>query len=434
MLVRAQALAERLRASLFFVPMAFVVAGVVLGLVLVEVDQELIESPGDLPFVLTSTVDSSRAVLGTIASATITVAGIAFSISLLVIQLASSQYSPRVVHGLLRDRFSKRVMGVVVGTFTYCLIVLRSVRGPLEEDGTPVIPNLSVTIAVVFGVVAILSIVAFIDHSAHAMDVSRLLGDASERGVRNARRIWRDEARSEPEAPLAEPPADHLVVTHATGGWVQHIALDAVVGVAPPGGTVRLETEVGRYAVVGTPLCAVWPVPDDVDEACERARDAVVTGASRTAEQDVGYAVRQLADVALRALSPSVNDPTTAQDAMFNAASVLGELLERRPPPLVTSSDGERSLVRPERLDHADVIAIAFDEVRHAAAGMPAVAVYLLEVLHLLDQRAGSDPGVHEALAHQAALIRAAARRADLLPEDVRRVEEAHDRRFGEPG
>ena len=98
----------------------------------------------ELPLGLTSTVDSARAVLSTIAGATITFAGIAFSVSLLIIQLASSQYSPRVVHTLFRDPFNRRVMGLVVGTFTYCVIVLRSVRSPLEQGGQPIIPNLSV--------------------------------------------------------------------------------------------------------------------------------------------------------------------------------------------------------------------------------------------------------------------------------------------------
>jgi uncharacterized membrane protein len=410
-----------------------VAAGIALGVVMVEVDKLLVENPGELPFVLTSTVDSARSVLGTIASATITVAGLAFSVSLLVIQLASSQYSPRIVHGLLRDPFSKRVMGIVVGTFTYCLFVLRAVRGPLEEQGTPVIPNLSVALAVVLGVVAILAIIAFIDHSAHSMDVSRILSRATAEGVTTARDLWDEPGPRTPVGEVPDPPEDHLVVTHRDDGWIQHVDLDAVARTAPEGGTVRLETETGRYAVAGTPLCVVWPVPDDVDAACERARNALVVGSSRTAKQDVGYGVRQLADVALRALSPGINDPTTAQDAMFHLATVVGELLTRQPAPLVTATAGDRILVRPERTTHTDVVSLAFDEVRLSATGMPTVAIYLLEVLQLLDERAGHQAEVHDALLGQAALIRAGVDSADLLPADAARIRDAHDRRFGAP-
>lgn len=435
--VRLASLSERLRNSLFVVPMAFVVAAVVLGALAVQLDQRLVEATAELPFGLSSTVDSARAILGTIASATITFAGIAFSISLLVIQLASSQYSPRVVHGLLRDPFTKRIMGVVVGTFTYCLVVLRAVRGPLEDDGAPVIPSISVGIALVLGVISILAIIAFINHSAHSMDVSRILARATADGVAAADRLWHDEPQtgSDPER-LPEAPPDHLLVTHDADGWVRDIDFHGVAAGAPPAGTVRFETEVGRYAVAGTPLCRIWPRPEDPERACRKARAGVVTGDSRTVEQDVGYAVRQLADVALRALSPGINDPTTAQDAIFHLGSVLRELLARHPPRLVTPADEDRIVVRPERLGHVEVTRIAFDEVRLAAAGMPTVCVYLLEVLHLLEQSVDGDPRSSEvvgAIRQQAALIRAGIEHADLGAHDADRIRDAHDRRFGPP-
>ena len=436
MLVRLRSLSERLRGSLFLVPMTYVVGGLLLGLLAVQVDRNLVDTNADLPFGLTSTVDSARAILETVGGATITFAGIAFSISLLVIQLASSQYSPRVVHGLLRDPFTKQVMGIVVGTFTYCLVVLRSVRGPLEEGGDPVIPNISVALAVLLGVVAIMAIIAFIDHSAHSMDVSRILSRATADATSAARRLWPEEpdAGSDPDR-LPDPPAGALVVTHADDGWVKYIDIPAVARVAPPGGTVRLETEVGRYAIEGTPLCTVWPRPDDVDDATERARDAVVSGRSRTVEQDVAYGVRQLADVALRALSPGINDPTTAQDAVFHLGSVLHELLIRHPPRSVSPQDDDRTLERPERQGHLDVISLAFDEVRLAATGLPTVCIYLLEVLRLLLDSLpdGASSPAGDAIRRQAALIRASVDHADLGAHDADRVRDAHDRRFGPP-
>jgi uncharacterized membrane protein len=435
--VRLASLSERLRNSLFFVPMAYVAAAVLLGVLAVELDQRVVEGTTDLPFGLASTVDSARAILGTVASATITFAGIAFSISLLVIQLASSQYSPRVVHGLLRDPFTKQIMGVVVGTFTYCLVVLRAVRGPLEDDGDAVVPSISVALALLLGVVSILAIIAFINHSAQTMDVSRILARAAKDGLAVAERLWDEEpeAGSDPER-VPEAPDDHLLVTHADDGWVRDIDFDGLVATAPPGGTVRLEIEVGRYAVAGTPLCRIWPRPEDPERSCEAARAAIVTGNSRTVEQDVSYAVRQLADVALRALSPSINDPTTAQDAVFHLGSVLRALLVRHPPRLATPMPGDRLLLRPERPDHVELIGLAFDEVRLAATGMPTMCVYLLELLHLLEEAVDVDrldPEAFAAIRRQAALIRASADRTDLLAHDADHIRDAHDRRFGPP-
>src|SRR5665811_2460524 len=127
-LVRLKRTQDRLRSSLFFVPMLFVIGGGAGGELMLLADRSI----NNVPDRLTATVDSARSVLSVIAGATLTFAGVAFSVSLLLISLASSQYSPRVVHGLFRDPFNKRIMGIVIGTFMYCLIVLRSVRGPFE--------------------------------------------------------------------------------------------------------------------------------------------------------------------------------------------------------------------------------------------------------------------------------------------------------------
>ncbi len=435
MLARLQTLSERLQGSLFFVPMTFIAVGVALGLLGVEADARITADDIALPFTLTSTVDSARTVLGVVASATISFAGIAFSISLLVIQLASSQYSPRIVHGLLSDKLTKRTMGIVLGTFTYCLMVMRSVRGPLEDDGQAVIPNLSVGVGVLLGVISILSIVAFIDHSARSMDISRILYRATNDAMASTRELWTETGpHLDQEPTLPEPPADHLVVDLDTDGWIQQLVLDSLCLAVEPGGTVRLDTEVGRYAIAGTPLCVLWPVPQDREAAIERARGAVTTGTSRTTEQDVAYGVRQLADVALRALSPGVNDPTTAQDALFHMGSVLREVLVRVPPPVVMSMPDDRVLLRPQRTGHVDLINLGFNEVRIAAIGLPTVCIYVLEVLHLLAQVVGDgDPQAQAALRRQAALVRSDAERGDSNAHDADRIRDAHDRRFGSP-
>lgn len=436
MLVRASALAERLRSSLFFVPMAFVVAALVLGIAGLEVDTRLTESDTGLPNGLTSTVDSARAVLTTVAGATITVAGIAFSVSLLLIQQASSQYSPRVIHGFFRDPFNKRVMGVVVGTFTYCLVVLRSVRGPLEQDGSPVIPNLSVAVAVAMGVVSILAIIAFISHSAHAMDVSKILQDVSDSARERAVRLWPEPdeggGSSRDDAERSGGHESGLRVDLDDSGWIQQIDFDGLAAAAGPGSTVHLDVAVGRYAVPGTPLGTIVPEPEDRDRAVDRVRRSLVIGDSRTAQQDVGYGVRQLADVALKALSPGVNDPTTAQDAIFHLGGVVLELLHRDPPPTHRQVGDDCVVVVREELTHDDIVGLAFDEIRLASVGMPTVCIYLLEVLDLLSESLRERPAsVIEPLREQAALIRDGARNADLLPHDHRRVEDAVASRFG---
>lgn len=434
MSLHLSALLERLRASLFFVPTLFVLAGGALGMAMVEVDAALDDEAANLPLIFTSTVESAREILSVVASATITVAGVAFSISLLVIQQASSQYSPRVVHSLFRDPFNRRVMGVALGTFAYALMVLRAVRSPLEEGGEAVVPNLSVAVAVVLGVTAILAIVAFIDHNAHTMEVSQILHRVTTDATAQIERTWPDQDAPREVSPARVPAGPGHPVTLQQSGWIQQVSSRRLLELVPEGGTVRLETRAGRYAIEGTVLCTIWPHPDDPGATEDDAAGAVEIGATRTMQQDPSYGLRQLADVALVALSPGVNDPTTAQDAIFHLAGVLRTLLQREQPPEVEFDDHGRQLIHGEPPTFEDLVGLAFDEIRRAAAELPAVAIYLLEALHLVEQ---SLPERHRSLApvlhRQAELVVAGAARAQLLPSDLADVRRVHAERFARP-
>ncbi len=431
MVIRLRKLQDQLRSSLFFVPMLFVLLAVVVGEGMLFLDSRV----EGIPVRFTATVDSARSVLSVVASATLAFAGIAFSVSLLLISLSSSQYSPRVVHGLFRDPFNKRVMGIVIGTFTYSLVVLRAVRGPLEESGESVVPSISILVALVLGVFSVLAIIAFISHSAHSMDVSKILHDVTDDALAQVRVSW-PEATSgndeDSEMDLEPPSGDGFVVTFDRQGWIQQIDQEAMLGTLEPGAHMLLQTVPGRYAIPGTPLGTIWPAPADEEAACRKARKAVVVSEARTMQQDVSYGVRQLADVALKALSPGINDPTTAQDALFHLSAVMRELLVRTPPPRRREGGDDRVLVFSEAITPDELIGLAFDEVRIAAAGQPTVQIYLLEILRLLSS--SLDESRHgEALAalrSEADLVLAIGERADLPDDDLNRVRAAHRSRF----
>jgi uncharacterized membrane protein len=159
--------------------------------------------------------------------------------------------------------------------------------------------------------------------------------------------------------------------------------------------------------------------------------DAVALGDTRTMQQDASFALRQLADVALKALSPGINDPTTAQDAIFHLAAVLEAMLVRDPPPSVNVHDG-RTVVLAQQPTHDDLVRLSFDEIRRAAANQPTVCVYLLESLSLLHEVV-ADAGLShrgDALAHQAQMVLDEARSAELITADLALVQSAFDRRF----
>lgn len=420
-------LKDWIRGSLFFVPMSCVAGAVVIAQLGLELDGRV----GDLPDRLRSTVDSGRAVLSVTASATLGFAAIAFSVSLLLLSMASSQYSPRVVHGLFRDGFNKRVMGVVIGTFTYCLVVMRAVRGPLEESGTTVVPSLSVLLAVVLGITSILAIVAFISHSAHLMDVSRILHRVTEEALLNMKRVAPDET---PNRVVAQVPPTRagLQVMSVAHGWLQQIDHAALLAILQPAGRLRLETVAGRYAIQGTPLCTIWPKPADVDATTAAVCAAIRIGPSRTMEQDMSYGVRQLADVVLKALSPGINDPTTAQDALFHLGVVVRALLIRAPAAGQFVGEDDRVVLEPEAMTDEELIGLAFDEIRVAAVGQPTVHIYVLELLHLLAASLESSDREQAlvALRRQAALVVVASDVSATPEADRERVRAAHRKRF----
>ncbi len=435
MRLRMSALVERLRSSLFFVPMIAVFVAAVMGFVSLAVDRKMGSKMADLPIGFTSTVESARTLLGVIAGATISFAGIAFSVSLLIIQLASSQYSPRVVHTLFRDPFNKRVMALAVGTFTYCVVVLRSVRSALEPGGDPVIPNLSVAVAVVLGIATILAIVAFINHSAHSMDVSEILHRIRREATEQIRAEW---IPADPNTDLSLLPdaartALSTVIRVDRSGWVQQIDTDALLACVPDGVTLTVETYAGRFAIEGTRFCSMSPsITDEDRDAVERAMLAAVSiGDTRTMQQDVSFGLRQLADVAVKALSPGINDPTTAQDAIFHTAAVLSELL-RHDPPAPVRTKGNRTIVMAEQPTHDELIHLAFDETRRAGAGHPTVCEYLLvSIASLVESLEAASLGERTlGLRRQARLVVDGCGAANLLDDDIDMVRQTYRDRF----
>jgi uncharacterized membrane protein len=368
-------------------------------------------------------------VLSTVAGATITVAGIAFSVSLLVIQQASSQYSPRVLSGLFRDPFNKRVIGITVGTFTYCLVVLRAVHRGLGNDG-PSVPNVAVALGVLLGIVSILSVIGFISHNAHSMEVSQILHVLTDDAVASidANASW------EPLEPVADadplPPTEPRHACARESGWVQLVDHRGLLTGVPEGTTVQMEVEPGDFVAPGTPLCRVWPGAETDDDELERTVIASVRiGPTRTLRQDPTYGMRQLADVGLRALSPGVNDPTTAGDAIFHLATVVRAWLASPARPAELRFEGRRLHRRPDPSPD-ELLTEVFGELRRAAATQPRVCEYLVEALGAIgtalpDQRRAE---VHHALRDQAASVVAACAANDPAPADLARLRATFER------
>ncbi len=425
MLQRLRLRIERARTSLFFVPAVFVLLAVSAGIAMLRVDGYLSARDIRLPAFLESTPESARSLLSTIASATITVAGVIFAITLVSIQLASSQFSPRVIPGFLRESRQQRVMGLAVGTFTYSLVVLRAIRGATEL-GTPFVPHASSAVALVLAIATILSLIAFLDSSARTMQVGNIIDRLTEQTTQRIRELYPFEAGETPASKLNQAPrpsgAGHTVRAKESG-WVCHIDTDTLLRLIPPSGTMRLDVRNGSFVAAGQVLGTVWPEPDDALAFDASVGGTLVLGASRIMLRDVAFGIRQLVDIGLRALSPGINDPTTAYDVIVHLGVIVRELLWRDLAPVIRTVDGRR-LVAASDLSHDDYVSRAFDQIRHAGAEQSAITATLMRTLGAIASDLDRDRLGNRAAAvrRQGTLTLASYEKSRPLPDDLARI------------
>jgi uncharacterized membrane protein len=378
--LRAAAAAYRFRESLFALPALIVLGGVLLSELAAAADRSL-DGRTAVPLTLDMNANAAIWLLATVAGAMITTAGVVFSLTVVSLQLASSQFSPRVMRSFIRDRLSQVVIGLLVATFVYSVLTLRHVSGEETEPA----PRVALTLAVVLAVATVILIVAHLDHLARGLQVGQVARAISAEGERVIAALA-DEVRHEHAAPTSRAPGSGTwtPVPAPRDGWVTRAPSDLLFAAVPPGTTVRLETRVGAYIHEGEPLVTLCPPPTDLGGVTRNVAAAVLISDGRTMQQDVDFAVRQLVDIGLRALSSAVNDPTTAVEVTLRLGSLLRKLLTTEPPAAVVEGSDGRLLLRPWELTHEEYVAHAFDQLRQCAPPQPQVAAALLRVLHML--------------------------------------------------
>ena len=417
--------AERLRQSFWLIPACGMTLGLVSGFGLVELDYRLGVNPGVFTFV---DLQSARAVLETIATVTVSVAGLAFSVTVVALQLASQQLSPRVLRTFQGDRLSQAVLAVLLGTFGYALMVLAK----LTERG---VPALSVTVAIVGAVAAFGLFVAFIHHIVVSLKASTILKRISRDGREAVERRWPSEVGADPDDASAAEAAAHgrmlgppvAVVRSQRAGFVSGVHGNGLMALAADQDLlIEQRAALGRFLFSGSEVARVWGGPDGAHDVADRVIGCFELNDERSLAVDVAYPVRQLADVALRALSPSLNDPTTAE----NAIDSMGELLvqfARAPGPAsirVDEAGVPRMITIVPGLD--DLVRVGFEQVRVSAANQPVFARHVMHVLGAVAREARAQGLPLEEIRRQAELLRDAPQGVVPNHEDARAVREAY--------
>ncbi|MEO6786354.1 MAG: DUF2254 domain-containing protein [Chthoniobacteraceae bacterium] len=400
-----------LRSSLWFVPGLLVLVAVGLALGLVQLDlvyADALRAKAWKPL-FNASAEGARGMLTAIASSMITVAAMAFSITIVTLSLASTQYTPRILRNFMRDRANQFVLGIFVAIFTYCLIVLRTIRSGSERDGTAFVPLLSVALGMLLALLSIGCLIFFIHHVAASIQASYILQVITGETLTAIEVLFPEKADADGESAQAAQARRecewHPVASHANG-YIQHLDSAALLRFACEHDTVLLiEREPGDFALEGAPLvCASCPL-DDAAAAALRAHFAI--GDFRTVDQDAGFGIRQIVDIALKALSPGVNDTSTAVSCLDYLSAILCRLATRRLEPAFCENDGELRVITPAP-DFGALVARCLDEIRLSAAGNVTI---LLKMLGVLQRVAGATRSTtrREALLRHARLVAEAA-------------------------
>lgn len=377
--------------------------------------------------------DGARAVLTTVAGSMITIAGVVFSLTLVALTLASSQFGPRLLRNFMSDTTTQVVLGTFIATFLYCLIVLRTIRSPGE--GSEFVPQVSVTTGVLLAVASLGVLIYFIHHVARSIQADVIVGrvaadlDArvdelfpSQIGQGSSEGLY-DSQGAVLQCESEEEPGR---VVAPTDGYIQFIDAEGLMSLAVEEDLlVRLERRPGHYVTKGDRLALVWSARALDDSISGRLSSTFAFGTQRTSAQDVEHAVNQLVEVAVRALSPGINDPFTAIVCVDRLGSALRRLARREIPSGRRLDKQGKVRVVSDEVTFPGVLDAALNQIRQYARGHVAVTIRLLEAIEGVAVAATRREDLVALRRHAEMMVRSA-REGLGDPYDVNAVEERY--------
>jgi len=375
---------EALRTTLWFVPTVEIVIAALLFIITYQVDRAAYRGDITLPgWVNNGSADAARQILTAIAAALITVVGLVFSILIVALTLASTQFGPRILRNFIRDRGVQVTLGTFVATFFYVVLTLGSVSHGSRGD---FVPHVSITVSLGLTLIDVGVLVYFINHVARSIQLPEVIAsiagdltDAIEAEYSVA--TTRCAPISAAGDLLSRLEEEGAPVEATTSGYLQFVGYSTLVGIAvETDAVIQLLYRPGHFLVRGLPLARVWPA-DAAADVARGLEQAHVTGASRTLRQDLAFAIDQLVEIAIRALSPAVNDPFSAMSCIDWLGDALCRMTlawhSRR---VYFDDDGKVRIIAAEA-SYERYVDRAFDKVRQAGRGMPAIMIRQLDAL-----------------------------------------------------
>ncbi len=412
---------EKLNGSFWFLPGLMVLASIALALIMISIDQR---QPGAsipaLEWLYTASPDGARSLLSMIGGSMISVAGVTFSITIATLSFASAQLGPRLLNNFMRDRTTQSVLGIFVAMFTYCLLVLRVVR---SSDDVTFVPHLAVTVAVLLALLSLGMLIYFFHHVStmlQAPNVIAHIGQELEAAIERLfskgaqRDHYEQELLSEDDIPEDIEENNTAIMTEASG-YLQSVDYSALKQVAHEEDLLlKLLYRPGEFVAKGSEIVMIYPEQKVSDETQKTIHSALTVGTVRLRVQDIEFAIDQLVEIAVRALSPGVNDPFTAIACLDQFSTILSDLAERTIPSGYYYSDEDNLRVISKALTFGGLVNEAFNQIRRHGRGDVAVMIRLLEVIASIIVRTTTEDQ-RQALIRQAEMVKNTS--ADVIPE-----------------
>lgn len=400
-----------------------------LALGMVQLDATL--PPGALDgawFIYESDVEGARGVLLAIAGTVVALIGTIFALTVVPLTVAAAQLGPRLLRNFLRDIGTQVTLGTFCATFVYAVLVLLELPA---VGGRP--PQLAVTLSPLLLLVTVGVLIYFIHHlsiSVQATNVIREVSEELERVIREAFPQPSGGAGAPPDAAagmVAVVEREGAAVAAGASGYVRTVDFESLERLAcERDGVLRLRAVAGDFVVAGEPLALVWPAACLDDALAAGVNASYFLGEQRTLTQDVEFGINALAEVAMRAMSPAINDPFTAMACVDRLCAALALVLERERAPLHRYDGMGRARVLADQITFGRLTDAAFHQIRQYGRGNAEVLIRMLHALALLAGRAVADEERHALLRH-AQLIEQDARAALPSSADQERVRRAYE-------
>lgn len=407
---------DRLRTSFWFVPSLMMLATTALALGLGRLDERLTSRfVTETAWLWKGGPEGARTLLGAVATATITVASTVFSITIVALTLAANQFGPRLLRGFMADRGNQCSLGAFLATFVYCLLVLRSVYG---DAASPFVPHLSISVAVVMALLDVGVLIYFIHHVSSSIHVDEVIARAG-RDLDQAIGSLRSGPGEPLERSAVTPSGDGAAICATRSGYLQFLDEDAAVAVlAARDAVLRPSIRPGQFILAGAELARIWP-PGAVDAVADELRETFLISARRTPIQDLAFPLAEMVEIAVRALSPGINDPFTAATCVDWLCDALGRLAAHEPQSDRRLDDAGRLRIIRRTFDVAQAVDESFDAIRRSAAGDVMVSLRLVDDIGQLARQV-RDPDARARLRRQVQMIERASR---AWPEEQDRLQ-----------